>query len=233
MTSRSRKSRQASQQRQRRQDRRRMIMIAAGVAAIVVVGLILVGGVFRGGSDTVTHSASTAGYILGDPAAPVVITAWEDFQCPICKAANASTLKTIEETYVSTGKAQLIFRQYPFLGAESYTASEASQCAADQDDFWDYHDALFMAQGAENSGTFSDAKLKEIASSLGLDAQTFGACLDSGQHKNSVAAEKAEGESLGVNSTPTIFVNGKQVADWRDYNAFAAMIEAALADTGG
>jgi protein-disulfide isomerase len=233
MKTRSRRPRQASQQRQRRQDRRRMVMIAAGAAAAAVIALILLGGVFRGGSNPVTHSDASEGYILGDSAAPVVITAWEDFQCPICKAANASTLRAIEEAYVTTGKAQLIFRQFPFLGAESYKAAEASQCAADQGDFWDYHDALFTAQGAENSGTFSDTKLKEIASSLGLDAQTFGACLDSGQHNDSVAAEKAEGESLGVNSTPTIFVDGKRVADWRDYNAFAAMIEAALAEPGG
>ncbi len=210
-----------------------MLLITGAAAIVAVVALIAIGGLLRGGGGSpVTHSAPAAGYILGDPAAPVVITAWEDFQCPICKAANASTLSGIEEAYVSTGKAQLVFRQFPFLGAESLSAAEASQCAADQDAFWNYHDALFTAQGAENSGVFSAAKLKEIAASLGLDTGAFNACVDSGEHSDSVAAEKAEGESLGVNSTPTIFVNGERVPDWRDYNGFAAMIDAALTTAG-
>jgi protein-disulfide isomerase len=210
-----------------------MMLIVGGAAVAAVVALIVIGGLLRGdGGSPVTHSAPAAGYILGDPTAPVVITAWEDFQCPICKAANASTLQGIEEAYVSTGKAQLVFRQFPFLGDESYAAAEASQCAADQDAFWDFHDAVFTAQGAENSGVFSAAKLKEIAASLGLDTGIFNACVDSGEHSESVAAEKAEGESLGVNSTPTFFVDGERVSDWRDYNGFAAMIDAALA-TGG
>jgi protein-disulfide isomerase len=207
------------------------MMLIAGGAAIVAVAVLIVAGTLLGGGDsneTVTHTSVSEGYVLGDPSSPVEIEAWEDFQCPICKAANSSTLKGIEDAYISTGKAHLVFRQYPFLGDESYAAAEASQCAADQEAFWDYHDALFTAQGAENSGVFSDAKLKEIAASLGLDTATFDSCVDSGAHADSVAAEKTEGEKLGINSTPTIFVNGEQVADWRDYNSFAAMIDAAL-----
>lgn len=207
-----------------------MILMAAAAAIAAVVALVVIGGVLRDGGDDVTHTAVAEGYILGDPEAPVVITAWEDFQCPVCKAANTSTLRGIEDAYVKTGKAQIVFRQFPFLGAESVSAAEASQCAADQDAFWDYHDALFSAQGAENSGTFSDAKLKEIAASLGLDTDAFNACVDNGDHEASVAAEKAEGERQGVNATPTFFVNGEKLADWRDYNAFAALIEAALGD---
>jgi protein-disulfide isomerase len=206
-----------------------MVIFAGAAAIVAVVALIVIGGALRGNDEPVTHSAPAEGFILGDASAPVVIEAWEDFQCPICKAANGSTLRGIEEAYVSTGKAQLVFRQFPFLGAESYRAAEASQCAADQGGFWDYHDALFNAQGAENSGALSDAKLKQLASAQGLDAEAFAECLDSGQHSDSVAAEKAEGERLGVNATPSIFVDGERVENWRDYNAFAAMIEAALA----
>jgi protein-disulfide isomerase len=133
----------------------------------------------------------------------------------------------VEEQYVNTGKAQVVFRQFPFLGPESLVAAQASQCAADQGAFWDYHDALFTAQGAENSGVFSNARLKEIAGSLNLDTAAFATCLDSGLHSASVAAEKADGVDLGVKGTPTFFVNGKRVEDWRDYGAFAAMIDSA------
>jgi protein-disulfide isomerase len=205
-----------------------MMLKAAAAAVVVVVGLIVAGLALRGGSDPVTHSAPTEGYILGSPSAPVVITAWEDFQCPVCKTANASVMRAIEEAYVSTGKAQVVFRQFPFLGPESTLAAQASQAAADQGRFWDYHDALFTAQGAENSGVYSRARLIEIASSLGLDVPAFSARLDSKAHAASVEAEKAEGVDLGVTGTPTFFVNGRRVADWRDYTAFAALIEDAL-----
>jgi protein-disulfide isomerase len=224
----SRKAREANLRRRGRQARNRLILIAASGAALLVVGLIVAGELLRGGSDPVTHSAPTEGYVLGSPTAPVVITAWEDFQCPVCKAANASVLRVIEEQYVATGKAQLIFRQFPFLGPESTVAAEASQCAADQGAFWDYHDALFTAQGAENSGVFTRSKLQEIAGSLNLDTAVFTSCLSSGAHSASVAAEKDEGVDRGVLGTPTFFVNGERVQDWRDYGAFAAMIDAAL-----
>ncbi|HLG11168.1 MAG TPA: thioredoxin domain-containing protein, partial [Dehalococcoidia bacterium] len=128
----SRKSKEAHQRRQRQQSRRRMVTIATVCAAVVVAGLIGAGALLRGSSGPVTHGASSEGYVLGSPTAPVVITAWEDFQCPICKAANSSVLRVIEEQYVNTGKAQIVFRQFPFLGPESQVAAQASQCAADQ-----------------------------------------------------------------------------------------------------
>lgn len=235
MKVRSKRSAAAEQRRremekQRAAGRLRLAMFGAAAAVVAIVVLIVAGGVLRGGSNnsTVNRTAPAAGFIEGSADAPVLITAWEDFQCPVCKAANSSVLKQIEENYVNTGKARLEFKQFPFLGNESYTAAQASQCAADQDKFWPYHDALFAAQGAENSGTFSVTKLTSLAANVGIDTSQFSACLTNGDYKASVQAEKQEGVDLGVKATPTFFVNGAQVADWRDYNAFAAMIEAAL-----
>ncbi|HLF71173.1 MAG TPA: DsbA family protein [Dehalococcoidia bacterium] len=209
-------------------DRRRLVFIAAAVAVVAVVGLIIAGGALRD-SNKVSHEAPAEGFVLGSPDAPVTIMAWEDFQCPICKAANASVLKQVEQDYVTAGKAKILFRQFPFLGQESIWAAEASQCAADQGKFWDYHDALFNAQGAENSGALSKANLKRIAGDTGLDLTAFNTCFDSGAHQASVQAEKQEGAQLGISGTPTIFVNGTLVKDWRDYASLKSMIDAALA----
>jgi len=213
----------------RRSQRRRLVALAAAAAAAAVVALILLGDALRDGSGGLQHTAPAEGFTLGSADAPVLITAWEDFQCPACRAANVSALRQIEADYVNTGKARIQFRQFPFLGAESVSAAEASQCAADQHRFWDYHDALFDAQRGENSGAFAKTKLKQIAADLGLDTVAFDACFDEGQHKDSVQAEKEEGVKLGVNATPTFFVNGRRVADWRDYAAFRSLIEDALA----
>jgi len=216
----------------RKPDRRKLVLMAAAGALVAVFALVVLGGVLRDGNGSVQHTAAASGFVLGSADAPVLITAWEDFQCPICKAANASVLKQIEAEYVTTGKARLQYRQFPFLGQESTLAAEASQCVADQGRFWDYHDALFNSQRAENSGAFSKANLKKAASSLGLDTVAFDACLDESQHKDSVQAEKKIGLELGVNATPTFFVNGKAVKDWRDYSAFKALIDQALAAAG-
>jgi protein-disulfide isomerase len=220
----------AAAERAARGKRLRLIAGVGAAAVAAVVALIVIGGVLRGGDDAIeARLAPTDGFVLGSPDARVVLTVWEDFQCPVCKAANASTLERIEEEYVNTGKVQILFRQFPFLGNESTAAAEASQCAADQDAFWPYHDALFAAQGAENSGALNNGKLKSIASDLDLDMTTFNSCFDSGAHKASVQAEKEQGVDAGVTGTPAIFIDGVRVTDWRNYSAVAAMIDSALA----
>lgn len=117
----------------------------------------------------------------------------------------------IIKQYVDTGKARFVSRHFAFLGPESFTAAEASECAAEQGRFWEYRELLYKNQGAENSGAFSKDKLKALAPLAGLDAAKFGACLDSGRYADGVRAETAEGRSLGIPGTPTILVDGKIV----------------------
>jgi protein-disulfide isomerase len=116
----------------------------------------------------------------------------------------------------------------PLPGQESTWAAEASQAAADQGKFWPFEAAVFAAQKAENSGALSKDNLKKIAQSVGIDMMMFNKSVDEGTHKDSVQAEKKIGEGMGVSSTPTFFVDGKLVKDWRDYATFKSMIESAL-----
>jgi protein-disulfide isomerase len=96
-----------------------------------------------------------------------------------------------------------------FLGEESQWAAEASECAADQDSFWAYHDKLFSSQNGENQGAFNKDKLKGFAAELKLDSKAFDACLDSGKYTQLVQSDTAAAQSLGAQSTPSFFVN-----DW-------------------
>jgi protein-disulfide isomerase len=107
-------------------------------------------------------------------------------------------------------------------------AAQASECAADQGKFWPYHDALFAAQNGENRGAFSVANLKKMAGNVGLEPDAFGSCLDSGKFKSAVEQEKASGESLGIKSTPTFFVNGQRIVGVQPYSVFKDAIERAL-----
>lgn len=226
----SRREREVAAERHKARTRRTRLIWLAGIAAVTaVLGLIVTGGLLRDDGEVQTVSAAQReGRVLGETSAPVIITAWEDFQCPVCKAANESTLAAIIQEYVDTGQAQLHFRYFSFLGDESVRAAEGAEAAAAQDKFWEYHDALFTYQGAENSGAYSDDRLRQLAELVGLDMAAFDASMDSAEYKGVVDAELGEGRDRGVNSTPTFFVNGERVEDWRDLDAVRALIDSYL-----
>ena len=229
----TRKSREAAEERRAaRRRKNRMLWMAGAVAVAAVAVLIAAGSLLRGDDAVVTASdAQRDGRVLGETSAPIIITAWEDFQCPVCKTANTSVLASIIEEYVDTGQAQLHYRYFSFLGDESVRAAEAAEAAAAQGKFWEYHDALFTYQGAENSGAYSDDRLTQLAQLVGLDVAAFEESLDSGEYEGVVEAELEEGRERGVSGTPTFFVNGEKVEDWRDVDGFRELIESFLPAT--
>jgi protein-disulfide isomerase len=218
-----------------------MMLMAAGAAAIAVAAIIIAGAMGRSSGGSVATSATTmAGKTLGKEDAPVTITAWEDFQCPFCKQVNSGAVAQVVAEYVNTGKVKIIYQQFPFLGTggsndESMLAAEASECAAEQHLFWAYHDSLFAAQSGsgENRGVFTMANLKKLAQTNGLDQEAFNSCLDSHKYRSAVEDQKAEGKKLGVESTPTFFVNGQRIVGAQPYSVFKRAIERALAASPG
>lgn len=129
---------------------------------------------------------------------------------------------------MDTGQVRFAFRHFAFIGDESRWAAEAAECASEQGRFWDYYDKLFEEQAGENVGAFSRDNLKRFATDLGLDAEQFNQCLDSGKYQDKVLQETTEGQRLGVLGTPTLFVNGQLIRDGSNYQALQAAIEAAL-----
>ena len=159
--------------------------------------------------------------ILGNANAPVTIVEYGDYQCPFCTRYFSQIQPLIKSQYIDTGKAKMVFRDFPFLGPESTAAANAAQCAGDQGKLWSYHDALYTAkigdentnQNAENDGFFTRAEFLSLAGQVGLNVPTFTTCLDGNQDANAVAAEKAAAVAVGVASTPTTIVNGKMVTE--------------------
>jgi len=115
-----------------------------------------------------------------------------------------------------------------FLGPESQWAAEASECAADQDAFWDYHDLLYNRQAGENRGAFDKDNLKQFAAELGLDTQVFNECMDSGKYASLVQTETAMAQSLGVRGTPAFLVNGQPLVGAQPFEVFEQIIEVEL-----
>ncbi len=127
------------------------------------------------------------------------------------------------------GKVRLVFKDFPLAFHEgALPAAEAARCAADQGRFWEYHDLLFVAQSS-----FARTDLLAYAARLGLPADAFGACLESGRHRGAVRADIAEGRSAGVRGTPTFFVNGQRLVGAQPVQAFRDAIQGALSDAPG
>ena len=118
---------------------------------------------------------------------------------------------------------------FPFLGEESIWAAEASECAAEQDKFWEYHDKLFDSQAGENQGAFSKDNLKKFADDLGLDTDAFNECLDSGKYTEAVNAQANTARQIGVRSTPTFAVNGVPLVGALPFDSFKQVIDEQLA----
>lgn len=129
--------------------------------------------------------------------------------------------------YVEPGAVRFIYRDYAFRGPEAVRAAEAAACAADQGAYWQFHDTLFLNQSGPNS--FGDARLKQMAATLGLDTAAFDSCLDSGEKRAAVESSIAEAQSQGIDSTPTLIIDGTEFADWHDWNAVKQAIDEALA----
>ena len=162
----------------------------------------------------------------GPPDAPVTIVEFGDYQCPYCKQFYDETLPQISETY--EGQIRFVFRDFPIPGhPDAQKAAEASECADDQERFWDYHDLLWANQSALDVDS-----LKAYAAQLGLDTTTFDDCLDSGTNAEEVQNDYDDGVSYGVLGTPAFFINGIMVAGAQPFSTFQAIIDSLLAVGG-
>jgi len=162
---------------------------------------------------------------VGDKNAPVTIVEFSDFQCPFCGRHFQNVEPVLFEEYVDTGKVTFVYKHSAFLGLESVWAAQASECAADQGKFWDYHDLLFTRQAGENQGAFTKDKLLSFAEELNLDMTQFEPCLINDQTLDRVQADTQEGQQAGVRGTPTFFINGQPLVGAQPYEEFRAAIE--------
>jgi len=135
----------------------------------------------------------------------------------------------LRKDYIDPGKVSLVYKHATFLGQESVWAAEASECAADQGRFWDFHDLLFSRQQGENQGAFTKDKLMGFAQELKLDMTKFQPCLQNDETLSRVQADTQEGQAAGVRGTPTFFINGQTLVGAQPYQSFQAAIDKLLA----
>jgi len=172
------------------------ILLVAALALILQNALTL--------SSLGGTAGSTTVAVRGSANAPVTIVEYSDFQCPFCGRFFKQTLPQLEQQYLDTGKAKLLYKDFP-LGFHQHAqkAAEAGKCALAQGKFWPLHDKIF-----ENQQALSVENLKKWADQLGLDMKEFNDCLDSGRMAAKIQAESAEGRAAGVKGTPTFVISG-------------------------
>jgi protein-disulfide isomerase len=147
---------------------------------------------------------------LGDPKAVVTLVEFSDFECPVCRSLH-DVLRGLLPNYPQV---RVVFKDFPLeqLHPWARTAAIAGHCAYQQDPaaFWKMYDSIYDNQeiiSAENAWV----KMGDYAGQAGLNGDTFKACMASPEAIAAVDASRANGQELQVNSTPTIFVNGRRV----------------------
>jgi Na+:H+ antiporter, NhaA family len=152
--------------------------------------------------DRLTPPLDQTDHIRGEPGSPLELVMFGDFQCPFCLGAQ-SVLRRVHERLGD--RLVFAFRHLPIPERHPLAplAAEASEAAAAQGDFWEYHDALFQAQPKLSRET-----MLAVGRDLGLDAERMAAEIDSGAHRDRVARDVDSAERSGATGTPTFFVNG-------------------------
>lgn len=160
---------------------------------------------------------------LGPVDAPVTIIEFSDYQCPFCKKWHDEVLSRLLDTYGD--QIRFVYRDFPLSGLHPFAtaAAEAANCAGEQDAYWAYHDALFSDQYP-----FSDSGLRQYAQDLNLDINAFDECVQTRRYQDEVSADYQAAAALGVNSTPTFFINGLAVIGAQPIEVFVQIIDQEL-----
>lgn len=212
----------------RRTTRTVLIVGVAAVVAAVAIAVIHWSTASRPPAPVVSQPAApTGGTMMGNAAARVTIEVFSDFLCSHCADFAAQVEPAIIADYVKPGTVKLIYRHFPIVDERfSVTAAAASECAADQQQFWAYHDELFALASRAALRTRGD--LEGAAAKIGLDQTAFTQCVRSGATRGRVETDRRDGERRGVRGTPTSFVNGVIVAGAQPIEVFRGAIETAL-----
>ncbi len=203
-------------------------------AVVAGGGLILAGLMWLAWRPQSARAFTLAGYCaenegncmtLGSETAPVTLVEVSDYGCGHCKNFNLNTAPEIEEAYISAGQVRWLIVPYA-LGPQTQPAAVAAMCAADQDAFQPFHKAMFEIQETELALT--RAGFVDTAMRLELDVDQFSECIDNNQYASVVQANGQAARQVGVNSTPTFFINGVELRGAHPFTEFQQRINRLL-----
>ena len=170
----------------------------------------------------------------GEENAPATIIVFGDFLCSHCAAFSLRIRPQVESTFVATGKAKLVFYDWPLVPESgTFLAARAARCAGDQGKYWEYHDQLYRTQYTWGQERDKEGILQDYAEELGLDRGEFRRCLLSDKYAAEVSANRELALALGLGGTPTILVGAggggmnRRLPDYT-FESIQAAVEAIL-----
>ena len=165
----------------------------------------------------------------GDPAygpadAPITIIEFSDFQCPYCQRWHNEVWKKLAVEYPT--QIRLVYRDFPLysIHPDAASAANAAECSNEQNKYWEFHNLLLS--GSEG---FGEGAYQSYASSLKMDMTSFQQCLDENRYEAEITADFDYASSIGIQSTPTFFVNGVALIGAQPYEVFKEVIDLELA----
>jgi protein-disulfide isomerase len=178
----------------------------------------------------VAPAGSFRGYVEGSDSAPVHITEYSDFECPFCASFATVQMPEVREQLITTGKLQWRFRDFPLSSHQySRTAALAAQCAGEQGKFWEMHDQLFYNHQWAQTGKTPTRLFRQFAKTIGLDGDRYDACMDSERYAGRIDDSRREGEALGVDHTPSFYVDGRRFDGKPTSDTFKALVDSLTA----
>lgn len=189
--------------------------------------------VLEGIDDLRLLTEMAEGVTIGQEDAPTTIIVFGDYLCTHCSAFSLRIRPLVVENLVETGKAKLVFQDFPLnpqLG--SFISARAARCADDQGKFWDFHDLLYRYQRTWATASNQVSALEDFAETLGLDMGTFDGCLNSDRHAETVTANLELARALGLPGTPAVLVGTGSGMTQRlnsyDYETIRAAVESLI-----
>lgn len=198
---------------------RNMLIVAGGAVAVAAIAA----GVYFGtrppaaGLPPVAATSSPGksallavqpgDHVLGDPKAPVTLIEYASFTCPHCAAFHTQILPEIKKKWIDTGKVKLVYRDFP-LDQVAAKAAQIAECTTNER-YFGVIDLIFRGQATWATASDPIAELAKPLRIAGMGENEIKACLANEAKANEVVADVRGGETLGVNSTPTLFLDGQ------------------------
>ena len=161
---------------------------------------------------TITQLMENGSPIFGNQNAEISIVEFGDYQCTFCYKFHQNTLNIIKFDYIDSGKINYVYRDFPLNGYDSILAAEATYCANDQENYWQYHNLLFENWAGENTGWITMNSLTQFAIDLKLDTNEFKNCLTSHKYYQKVIDNENYAKKININATPSFLIfNNEEV----------------------
>ena len=211
--------------------RQRFILIGVITAAVLIVVTLIIRQSNRDAVEIASVDQEMPAYAdgraLGSVDAPVLVQNFSNFPCPHCRTLATGAALLIESNFVESGLVRYEYHYATFDQSVGRFAAEAAECANQQGVFWPYHDILYANQtGARDQ--YSESRLIAFAEDLDLDGREFRSCLNDGKSSAVVKQDAELAADMGVNATPTIFINGEKVEGSMPFEVYKEIIEQKL-----